>query len=118
MEEKLQTLKLLLGIEDASRDALLEFCITDVENLILGELRTEFIPRQLESLVPAMAAEMYRAYGFGAADAPSDVTSVSEGDRSVSYKTRRPSTDILAAYYDRLKPYRNIRGRVPSEIIY
>ena len=112
----LQRLKMLLGITDESKDELLSFLIDDVKAMILGYCRICFLPRPLESLVPVIAADMYRAKGYGGESAPEIVKSISEGQRSVSFDSKTPDSDFLANYYDRLKPFVNRRGKVPSDV--
>ena len=112
----LEKLKMLLGIEDEKTDGILNFLIEDTQNLILGYCRLEFIPQQLESLIPVVAADMYRAKGYGEAAAPEIVKSISEGDRSVTLADTAPDNDFLSNYYNRLKPYMNRKGCVPSEV--
>ncbi len=114
--ELLKRLKMLLGITDESKDELLSFLIDDVVNLILGYCRICFLPRPLESLVPVIAADMYRAKGYGGESAPEIVKSISEGQRSVSFDSKTPDGDFLTNYYDRLKPFVNRRGKVPSDV--
>lgn len=114
--EALERLKMLLGINESEQDGLLSFLIDDTINLILGYCRISILPRQLESLVPTIAADMYRAKGYGQETAPEIVKSISEGERSVSYAETTPDNDFFANYHDRLKPYINRRGRIPSEI--
>ena len=113
--EALNTVKMLLGIEDNEQDSLLSFLIDDTVNMILGYCRIEILPRQLESLVPVIVADAYRAKGYGQETAPGVIKSVSEGDRSVSYADTNPDNDFFTGYYDRLKPYINRKGRVPRE---
>lgn len=115
--EMLIRLKLLLGIDDDSKDALLSMLIEDTINMILGYCRIETLPRQLESFVPIIAADIYRAKGYGAENAPEDIKSISQGERSVSMESKRPDEKtILEDYKARLAPYRNRKGRVPSEV--
>lgn len=107
---------MLLGIKDNEQDSLLSFLIDDTVNLILGYCRIEILPRQLESLVPVIAADMYRRKGYGKETAPEIVKSISEGERSVSYAETTLENDFLTNYYDRLKPFVSRKGRVPSDI--
>lgn len=116
LDEALERLRMLLGIEDNKRDGLLSFLIDDTVDMILGYCRIEILPRQLESLVPMIAADAYRAKGYGREAAPEVIKSISEGERSVSYAETNPDGDFLSSYYDRLKPFINRRGRVPSEL--
>ncbi|MBQ2663074.1 MAG: phage head-tail connector protein [Clostridia bacterium] len=114
--EALSTLKLLLGIKDSESDDLLSFLIDDTVNLILGYCRIDTLPRQLESLLPVIAAEMYRRKGYGSAAMPDVIKSISEGERSVTYADNISETDLLTGYYKRLGPYVNRKGRVPSDV--
>ena len=114
--EALSTLKLLLGIKDSESDDLLSFLIDDTVNLILGYCRIDTLPRQLESLLPVIAAEMYRRKGYGSAATPDVIKSISEGERSVTYADNISETDLLIGYYKRLGPYVNRKGRVPSDV--
>lgn len=116
LNEMLERLKMLLGIKDNEQDSLLSFLIDDTVNLILGYCRIEILPRQLESLVPVIAADMYRRKGYGKETAPEIVKSISEGERSVSYAETTLENDFLTNYYDRLKPFICRKGRVPSDI--
>lgn len=116
LNEARERLKLLLGIKDSDSDELLSFLIEDTVNMILGYCRIDILPRQLESLVPTIAADAYRAKGYGKTAAPEVVKSVSEGDRSVSYAETNPDNDFLSNYYNRLNPFRSRKGRVPSDV--
>lgn len=95
----------------------MSFLIADVENMILGYCRIDIMPRQLESLVPVVAVDMYKAKGYGTTDVTETVKSISEGGRSVTIDTNRPSDNFLSSYYKRLNPFKNRKGRVPSELL-
>lgn len=116
LDEALTRLKMLLGIKDNEQDGLLSFLIGDTVDMILGYCRIEILPRQLESLVPAIAADAYRVKGYGETSSPEIIKSISEGERSVSYAETNPDNDFLQNYYERLNPFRNRRGRVPSDV--
>lgn len=117
--EALKTLKMLLGIEDDKQDSLLSFLIDDTVNLILGYCRIEILPRQLESLVPVIAADMYRRKGYGSTEAPERIQSVTQDKRSVSFKNSSDTDtdEFLKEYEMRLKPFKCRKGRLPSEFI-
>lgn len=111
----INNLKMLLGIKDNRRDELLSFIISDIESMILSYCKIDTLPEQLNSLVPVMAADMYRRKGYGQETSPETVTSISQGQRSVSIKSGTLSTDdFLKEYRQRLNPFR--RGRVPSDV--
>ena len=113
--EALAKLKMLLGIKDNEQDDLLSFIIEDTENLVNGYCHTDTVPVKLESLIPVMAADMYRRKGYGQEEAPQKVKSISEGDRSISFGEFSTS-EFLSEYESRLKPFRCRRGRLPSEL--
>lgn len=117
--DSLSTAKMLLGIKDDGQDYLLSFLIDDMENLINSYCHTAEVPTKLQSLVPQMAAEMYRRKGYGQTAAPQVIKSVTEDKRSVSFETSSASTDtdeFLKEYESRLKPYRCRKGFLPSDI--
>ena len=109
---------MLLGIKDNEQDSLLSFLIDDTVNLILGYCRISILPRQLESIVPVIAADMYRRKGYGKSEAPQVIKSVTQDKRSVSFKDSADTDtdEFLKEYEARLKPFRNRRGRIPSEL--
>lgn len=117
--DSLTTLKMLLGIKDNGQDNLLSFLIEDMENMITSYCHTKEVPTKLQSIVPQMAADMYRRKGYGQANAPQVVKSVTQDKRSVSFETSSASTDtdeFLKEYESRLKPYRCRKGFLPSDI--
>ncbi|MGM9935769.1 MAG: phage head-tail connector protein [Candidatus Ornithomonoglobus sp.] len=111
----MEQLKILLGIarEDTSKDPLLELILDETRDYILSYCHLREIPTKLQSLVPFMAADLYRNKKYGTENTPTDIKSISEGSRSVSYETIR-SEDIFEQYSRRLNPYR--KARTPSEI--
>ena len=113
----MEVLKMLLGITDDSQDTLLEYLLADAESLVLGYCKIESAPPQLESVIPAIAADMYREKGYGAQDAPEYVKSVSEGERSVTMERINPADydSFLFSYKPRLDKFVSRKGRVPSD---
>ncbi len=108
---------MLLGISDDEQDALLEYLLKDAEALVLGWCKIDTLPPALESVIPAIAADMYRQKGWGSETAPETVTAISEGNRSISQERINPSEydDLLFSYKNRLAPFVNRKGRVPSD---
>lgn len=105
-------LKLLLGIDaaDTSKDGLLELMLAEAEDFVLSYCFINAVPSGLQGLLPFMAADLYRAAEYGAETLPSDVKSVTEGDRSVSYEVNRLNvSEVLEPYLRRLRPYRKMR---------
>lgn len=110
---------MLLGINESEQDSLLSFLIDDTVNMILGYCRIEVLPRQLESLVPVIAADMYRRKGYGTSEAPQQIQSITQDKRSVSFKSSSDTDteEFLKEYEARLKPFRCRKGRLPSELL-
>ena len=108
--------KLLLGITDDKQDRILELLIEDTITAVLAYCRIEILPYQLYGLIAQMAVKSYRANGYGAAETPTEIKSISEGDRSISFEQKNGANGILSDYKSRLKPFVNLKGRVPSEI--
>lgn len=61
---------MLLGIKDDEQDGLLSFLIDDTINMIMSYCHIEVLPCQLESLVPKIAADMYRIKAMGTVKVP------------------------------------------------
>ncbi|MCD8391209.1 MAG: phage head-tail connector protein [Firmicutes bacterium] len=108
IEEILSGVKVILDIDDTSKDDILSFYIDDIENAVLAYCRIEFVPKQLYGLIAQIAAEIYTG-------SDGRVASLTEGDRKVEFESR--SQIVLNAYKERLKPFRNTAGRVPSEVV-
>lgn len=115
--DALQKTKMLLGIEGDSRDNLLSFLIDDCERLALDYCRIDELPEGLYDVIPQMAARKYRDNGYGTEAAPQTVKSLSQGARSVGYSDTNSGTDsFLNSFKSRLNPFRNRKGRVPSDL--
>ena len=107
--------KLLLGIAGTESDELLKLIIADAEDMILGYCRISVLPRPLESHVPVIAADVFRETGAGKSEAPSDISQITEGARSVAYSVvRTDEGGVFERYRRRLMPYR--RARTPSDV--
>lgn len=105
--EFLEAVKLLLGIEEDTEDKRLTLLINDTVNAVLSYCRIDTLPRQLEGLIPQIAAQLYqRQNALG-------VKTIAEGERRVEYADT--DKEPLSAYYDRLKPFISRRVYVPSE---
>jgi len=99
--------KMLLGIDDDSKDEILTFIIDDTINMVLAYCRIEILPRQLLGLISQMAANVYERLDFN-----DGISSITEGDRKIEYRGRA----VFDEYRFRLKPFVNVRGTLPSEV--
>lgn len=109
----IDTVKILLGMTDSDSDEMLEIIIGETEEYIKDYCHVEDIPQKLKSMVPFMAADLYRAKSYGMAELPSDIKSLTQGTRKVEYEVKRPA-DIFSVYNAQLKKHR--KGRMPSDI--
>lgn len=104
----LEKLKLLLGISGEQQDALLEFVLDDVTEMILAYCNIEELPKGLETTAYRMAIELYRNENLGNEDAATgSISSLSEGDTSTSF-----NSFVSEGYKDSLlKDYRKVLNR-------
>ena len=107
IEEILNNAKMLANISDETADEKLTFYINDIIEAITSYCRIEFLPKQLYGLAAQIAAKMYESGG-------ANIKSLTEGERRVEFESGAPS--VIGDYYDRLKPFVNMAGRVPSEV--
>ena len=83
--EKLQKLKLLLGLENDDKDELLLFVIDKVSDMVCNYCNIKQVPKGLEKVMLNMAVDLYRAESLGQEQAEGTVKSVTEGDVTVSF---------------------------------
>ncbi|SDX89668.1 phage head-tail connector protein [Tepidimicrobium xylanilyticum] len=108
----LEKLKLLLGIKDDSKDAILEFTIERVEDTIKNYCNIEEIPEELNTTVLSMAMELCRLENFGNVEGKKDIKSIQVGDTTTTFETNKSidiSNELLKDYKAQLAPYRKIR---------
>lgn len=109
-EQMLSAVKLILGIEDNKKDKLLAFIAEDTVNLVLAYCRIEILPIQLHGAVAQMCAGAYKRIS----KENIDITAIAQGDRKLEFFV--PAEDMLSDFRERLKPFVNRRGRLPSEV--
>ena len=111
--EILPETKLLLGFTDEEHDELLTLLIETAVNDALAYCRLDFLPKQLYGLIAQITAKLWRTEGYGGA-AYAAVRTIQEGDRRIEFDLS--ADNALGAFRDRLKPYVNKAGRLPSEL--
>lgn len=108
----LAKLKALLGIEDGSKDVILEFVIADVEEIIKNYCHVEEMPDGLVNTGYRMAMDLYRNENIGSETAAvGTVSSISEGDTSTSfqqYVDNNFKDTVLKNYKSSLNRYRKV----------
>lgn len=76
--ERIEKLKLILGIEGTEQDALLSYLLQSTERKILNYCNIEELPAELEDVLIEITADGYRSQ--------QGVANISIGDTSVSFK--------------------------------
>lgn len=108
----LAKLKALLGIEDDSKDVILEFVIADVEETIKNYCHVEEMPDGLVNTEYRMAMDLYRNENIGSETAAAGaVSSISEGDTSTSFQQYVDANfkdTVLKNYKSSLNRYRKV----------
>ena len=109
---ELAKLKALLGIEDDSKDVVLEFVIADVEETIKNYCHVEGMPAGLVNTGYRMAMDLYRNENIGSeTGAIGSVSSISEGDTSTSFRQYVDDNfkdTVLKNYKSSLNRYRKV----------
>lgn len=108
-------LKELLGIEDESKDAILEFVIADVEETIKNYCHVDEMPDGLQNTGYRMAMDLYRNENIGSESAAvGSVSSITEGDTSTSFRQYVDDNfkdTVLKNYKSSLNRYRKVVWR-------
>lgn len=108
-------LKELLGIEDESRDVILEFVIADVEETIKNYCHVDEMPDGLQNTGYRMAMDLYRNENIGSESAAvGSVSSITEGDTSTSFRQYVDDNfkdTVLKNYKSSLNRYRKVVWR-------
>lgn len=109
----LEKLKILLGIEDDSKDFILQFTIDTITDMVLNYCNIKEIPSGLENIVVSMCIDKYRAENYGQENSEGTVKGISEGDVSVSFGSAfsfsdNPSMEFLKNYKSQLNIYRKV----------
>ena len=109
----LEKLKILLGIEDNSKDYVLQLTIDIVTDMVLNYCHIKEIPSGLENVVVSMCIDKYRDENYGQENSEGTVKSISEGDVSVSFGSafsisENPSMEFLKNYKSQLNIYRKV----------
>lgn len=114
MELDIFKLKPLLGIDvdDTEKDDLLEFVLGNVKEVILNYCNLKKLPSGLEYTAYRMAAELYNSEQLGSTSPERPVSSMSEGDLSISFAGSMYESgytdSLLKNYTKQLARYRRV----------
>ena len=111
MDERLNRLKLILGISDTTQDALLTFVIETMEEQVLSYIGHETLPIELERTLVQMTAEQWRIGSAGHSEQSTGaVTSVKRGDVTTAFATPvHSNSDGFYGYRTTLNAHRKLR---------
>lgn len=85
-EDRLEKVKVLLGIDGTDQDEVLLFVIQTVEDLVLSYINQDTLPAPLENALIVMCVSYYKAAGLGTTQAAvGPVASVKRGDVQTSF---------------------------------
>ena len=110
----LNTLKMLLGVTDNSKDDILTFTMNKVTDMVLNYCNIDYIPDRLDNVLINMCIDMYRAESLGQEELQGPVKSITEGDVSVSFGNAQnvsdnPGMEFLKNYTLQLDRFRKAR---------
>lgn len=114
MKLEVNKLKPLLGIAipDIEQDAILEFTLQNVEEIILNYCNLKKLPDGLVNTAYRMALDLYRNEQIGSATSDNAVTSIEEGDTKVQFGSSPYSSSftnsLLKSYTEQLNRYRRL----------
>ena len=96
---------------DPSKDVLIEFVLEDTATIILNYCNLVRIPDGLKTTWLKMAMDLYRNENLGNEESGKYVSSISEGDASVSFKTNYSDfkDSLLKDYISQLNKFRRLR---------
>ena len=83
--ERLEKLKLLLGVKNEEKDNILLFVLDKTQDMVCNYCNIEEVPKGLENVLLNMAVDLYRAESLGQEQAEGTVKSITEGDVTVSF---------------------------------
>lgn len=96
--ERLEKLKLILGIEGTEQDALLSYLLQTTESFILNYCNIGALPAELEDALVEMAADKYKMQD--------GISDIKIGDTSISYAD---ASDISPEYKAQLNRFRRLK---------
>lgn len=109
---ELAKLKRLLGVEDDTKDAILEFIIDDVQEIIKNYCNVPEVPEGLLNTAYRMAIDLYRNENIGHEEgAIGSVSSITTGDTSTSFRQYVDNdfkATMLKNYVPALNRYRKL----------
>ena len=92
---------------------ILQFVLDLAADKVKNYCHIETVPKGLENTVVRIAADLWRAEGYGSEDRPREVTSVKRGDVSTSFAfvsaSETVQSDFLSKYRPELNSFRKLK---------
>ena len=108
MELQLEKLKALLGKTSSDNDVQLQFLLDNIKEVILNYCNLDELPAGLANTAYRMAIDAYKAEGIGNSNgAENPVSSISEGDTSVSFAVLSMDASYTASLMKNYTPQLN-----------
>ncbi len=108
-------LRAITAAPDTVSDETLQFILDSVKELICNYCRLAAVPDGLTMTAYRMAADLYRAEGYGSVSGSGAVQSVKTGDTTVSYRDRSSgeayrtyAASVLRNYETQLNRFRKL----------
>lgn len=111
--ERLEKLKLLLGVKSEEKDNILLFVLDKIQDMVCNYCNIDEVPKGLENVMLNMAVDLYRAESLGQEQAEGTVKSITEGDVTVSFASASAISEnsgmqFLKDYTAQLNRYRRL----------
>ena len=111
--ERLEKLKLLLGVKSEEKDNILLFVLDKIQDMVCNYCNIDEVPKGLENVMLNMAVDLYRAESLGQEQAEGTVKNVTEGDVSVAFSSASAISEnsgmqFLKDYTAQLNRYRRL----------
>ena len=101
---------LLMLLGEGADENIAKFCLSDVYLLVMDYCNVATLSDRLKAVIVSMAADLYRSQQFGSTELPSGaVTSIKEGEQSVTYGGIDEKSKIFKDYRGRLNMHRKLR---------
>ncbi|KXG78282.1 phage head-tail connector protein [Thermotalea metallivorans] len=109
---QLDQLKLLLGITDSLKDAILQFVLDRAESAVKNYCNIIEIPSGLNDVILAIAIKLYRIENLGSEEHGSTVKSITVGDTTTSFESNASkdrTRELLNGFETDLAPFRKVK---------
>lgn len=86
--------KALLGITDTTQDAIINYLIGLVTQLVKDYTRLTTLPPTVSTYMVDMVIDRYRMRGYGQTGLPQVVSSITEDRKQIQFRDTSPAPDV------------------------